>query len=63
MTMQPAAAKRVKEALELLIAVGIPREQQNERSALTLLALADIRPRTLWKSARTPLRRITEMMD
>ena len=63
MTMQPAAAKRVKEALELLIAVGIPREQQNERSALTLLALADIRPRTLWKSAKTPLRRITEMMD
>ena len=63
MTMKPAAAKRVKEALEVLIAVGIPREQQNERSALTLLALADIQPRTPWKSAKTPLRRITEMMD
>lgn len=63
MTMKPAAAKRVQEALEVLIAVGIPREQQNERSALTLLALADIRPRTPWKSTTTPLRRITEMMD
>jgi len=63
MTMKPAAAKRVKEALEVLIAVGIPREQQNERSALTLLALADILPRTPWKSAKSPLRRITEMMD
>ncbi len=63
MTTKPAAVKRVKEALELLIAVGIPREQQNERSALTLLALADIRPRTLWKSTSAPLRRITEMMD
>jgi adenine-specific DNA-methyltransferase len=63
MIMKPAAARRVKEALELLIAVGIPREQQNERSALTLLALADIMPRTAWKSATTPLRRITEMMD
>jgi adenine-specific DNA-methyltransferase len=63
MIMKPAAAKRVKEALEVLIAVGIPREQQNERSALTLLALADIQPRTPWNSAKTPLRRITEMMD
>jgi len=61
--MKPAAAKRVIEALELLIAVGIPREQQNERSALTLLALADVKPSTQWKSAAAPLRRITEMMD
>lgn len=43
--------------------IGIPREQQNERSALTLLALADIKPRKPWKSATAPLRRITEMMD
>jgi adenine-specific DNA-methyltransferase len=63
MIMKPAAAKRVKEALQVLIAVGIPREQQNERSALTLLALGDIQPRTPWNSAKTPLRRITEMMD
>lgn len=61
--MKPAAAKRVSEALELLIAVGLPREQRNERSALTLLALADVKPRTLWKSATAPLRRITEIMD
>lgn len=57
MTMKPAATKRLKESLEVLIAVGIPREQQNERSALTLLALADIQPRSPWKSAKTPLRR------
>ncbi|MBL9151757.1 MAG: hypothetical protein JNK37_04715 [Verrucomicrobiales bacterium] len=63
MTMKPAATKRVKEALEVLIAVRIPREQQNERSALTLLALADLPPRTPWKSAKAPLRRITEMMN
>ncbi len=63
MTMKPAAAKRVKEALELLIAIDIPKEQQNDRSALTLLALADIRPRGKWSSAQAPLRRITEIMD
>ena len=61
--MKTSAAKRVNEALEVLIAIGIPREQQNERSALTLLALADIQPRTPWRSAKAPLRRITEMMD
>ncbi len=43
--------------------VDIPRQQQKERSALTLLALADIKPHTLWKMAVAPLRRITEMMD
>jgi adenine-specific DNA-methyltransferase len=63
MTMKPASARRVEEALAVLIAIGIPREQQNERSALTLLALADIQPATRWKSTKTPLRRITEMMD
>ena len=61
--MNRAAAKRVKEALDLLLSAGIPKEQHNERSALTLLALANVTPRTPWKNATTPLRRITEMMD
>jgi adenine-specific DNA-methyltransferase len=61
--MNAASSTRVSQALELLQLIGIPREQQNERSALTLLALADIKPRKPWKSATAPLRRITEMMD
>lgn len=61
--MRKLCAKKVREALELLVVMGLPREQQNERSALTLLALADLRPRTTWINARSPLRRITEMMD
>lgn len=61
--MNPAATKQLNEALEILKSIGIPREQQNERSALTLLALADIKPRKPWKNASAPLRRITEMMD
>jgi len=63
MSMKPAAKRRVAEALEILVAVGVPKEQQNERSALTLLALADLRPRSAWTSTAAPLRRITEMMD
>ena len=61
--MSLITSTRVSQALALLQMIGIPREQQNERSALTLLALADIKPRKPWKSATAPLRRITEMMD
>lgn len=61
--MKRAATHRLKEALDLLRSIGIPREQQNERSALMLLALADLGPHALWHNATAPLRRITEMMD
>jgi adenine-specific DNA-methyltransferase len=61
--MTRAATKRTREALELLVRLGIPKAQQNERSALTLLALATVEPGTAWKDATAPLRRITEMMD
>ncbi|MFN6181089.1 MAG: BsuBI/PstI family type II restriction endonuclease, partial [Dolichospermum sp.] len=57
------ASKRIQEALTILKEISAPKEQQNERSALCLLALADIRPETFWNQATTPKRRITEMMD
>ncbi|ALB41597.1 MULTISPECIES: BsuBI/PstI family type II restriction endonuclease [unclassified Anabaena] len=57
------ASKRIQEALTILEEISAPKEQQNERSALCLLALADIRPETSWDQATTPKRRITEMMD
>ncbi len=55
--------RRIKETLALLKDLGLPREQQNERSALTLLALLDLKPDTAWPTASSPLRGITEMMD
>lgn len=55
-------AKRVSEALSILRALNVPREQQNERSALTLLALLGMTPRKRWADARAPLVGITEMM-
>jgi adenine-specific DNA-methyltransferase len=45
-----------------LVSLGLPRSQQNERSALTLLALADIGPDTSWKKAGRPLARIWDIM-
>ncbi|BAZ80640.1 Eco57I restriction-modification methylase domain-containing protein [Sphaerospermopsis kisseleviana CS-549] len=58
-----AASKRIQEAMNILKEIAAPKEQQNERSALCLLALADIRPETSWNQATAPKRRITEMMD
>ena len=57
------AGKRISEALAILKDISAPKKQQNERSALCLLALADIRPQTPWNQATAPTRRITEMMD
>ncbi|HHY32798.1 MAG TPA: adenine methyltransferase [Firmicutes bacterium] len=54
--------KRIDEAIEILKALGLPRNQVNERSALTLLALLDMKPDTPWSQASPALRGITEMM-
>lgn len=43
--------KKVKEAAKLLIDFGLPTKQQNERSALALLALANLKPSSKWVDA------------
>jgi len=58
-----APAKRIDEALEVLASLNVPREQQNERSALVLLALLGMTPRKKWSAATNPMLGITEMMD
>lgn len=55
--------KRIDEAIEILKAVGMPRAQLNERSALCLLALLDIGPGANWSAAQAPLMGITPIMD
>ena len=57
------ARKRISEALRVLEALGLPREQTNERSALTLLALLGLEPGMEWSAASDPLIGITPMMD
>jgi adenine-specific DNA-methyltransferase len=57
------AKKRVDEALRVLAELGMPKDQCNERSALTLLALLDLKPRTPWSRVKAPLRGITPMME
>ncbi|NLX98141.1 MAG: N-6 DNA methylase [Rhodopirellula sp.] len=55
--------QRISEAQEILSALGLPKAQQNERSALTLLALLDLPPNAAWRKASAPLRGITPIMD
>ena len=50
------------DALKILVEVGLPRAQQNERSALSLLALLDLRPGRKWSQGRNVLIGITPIM-
>jgi hypothetical protein len=53
----------IDNALKILVSLGLPRAQQNERSALSLLALLDLRPARKWSEAKNPLMGITPIMD
>lgn len=55
--------KHVGDALAILRELGLPKAQQNERSALCLLALLDVTPERTWSSAGSPLLGITPIMD
>jgi hypothetical protein len=50
-------------ALQVLAALGFPKAQQNDRSALSLLALLNLQPRRNWSQAESPLMGITPIMD
>ncbi|HET6674573.1 MAG TPA: BsuBI/PstI family type II restriction endonuclease [Nitrospiraceae bacterium] len=53
----------IRDAQQALVSLGLPHGQQNERSALCLLALLDLRPGSLWSQAEKPLIGITPIMD
>ncbi|HPG40435.1 MAG TPA: BsuBI/PstI family type II restriction endonuclease [bacterium] len=55
--------QKIKEALSVLESLGLPSQQQNERSALTLLSLLSLKPDDPWETAAAPLMGITPMMD
>ena len=57
------AQQKIDEALAILKALGMPRGQQNDRSALTLLAILDLKPPGTWSELERPLMGITPIMD
>mgnify|MGYP001619559379 CR=1 FL=1 len=53
----------IMSANQIIISLGLPRAQQNERSALCLLALLNLTPGKAWSDAENPLIGITPIMD
>lgn len=63
-TPDPVNAKRkIDEALNILKSLGLPKAQQNERSALTLLALLYLKPGDKWCEVSSHLIGITPIME
>jgi len=55
--------EKIREAIDILECLGMPTAQANERSALSLLALTDMRPDREWSEAESPLIGITPIMS
>ena len=53
----------IKDAINILKSLGMPRAQQNERSALCLLALLNLTPDKTWEQSENLLIGITPIMD
>ncbi len=53
---------KIEDGLDILIKIGIPRAQQNERSSLTLLAVLDLKQDTQWEKAKKRLIRIHDIL-
>lgn len=52
-----------EDAMEIIKSLGLPRQQQNERSCLTLLSLSGLKPRDPWSKTKRPLLRIWDIMS
>lgn len=55
--------EHITAATAILVSLGLPHAQQNERSALCLLALLNLTPGKPWTLAEAPLIGITPMMN
>ncbi|MEQ9969322.1 BsuBI/PstI family type II restriction endonuclease [Pectobacterium carotovorum] len=53
----------IEAALQIIASLGLPKAQQNDRSALSLLALLNLTPGKTWSNAENPLMGITPIMD
>lgn len=52
----------IESARQIIISLGLPKAQHNERSALSLLALLNLAPGNAWAEAESPLVGITPIM-
>jgi hypothetical protein len=54
---------KINEAIEILKTLGLPKGQQNERSALTLLALLDLEESSKWSTSKQRTIRIHDILE
>lgn len=54
---------KIDEAIGIITLLGFPKQQQNERSALCLLSLLDLKEDDSWSESKSPLIGITPMME
>jgi adenine-specific DNA-methyltransferase len=58
-----ADQEKIDEAISIIRALGMPKQQQNERSGLTLLAILNLKPEDEWEQIEKPLIGVTPIMD
>lgn len=56
-------ARKLKEAMNILRAMGFAQKQSNEVAGYVLLAVLDLGPYDSWENAQDPLRGITPIID
>jgi len=54
---------KIDEAMQIIKALGFPRAQQNERSALSLLALIQLQENGSWQKLENPLMGVRAILD
>lgn len=54
---------KIEQAMDVLNKIGMPKAQQNERTALCLLALLSLSPEKAWTNVEAPMIGITPIMD
>ena len=57
------AQQKIDDALAIIKSLGLPRGQHNERSALTLLAILNLKSKGNWQELERPLIGITPIME
>jgi adenine-specific DNA-methyltransferase len=55
--------EKIDETIIILKQLGLPKDQQNERSALTLLALLNLKPYESWSKSKANMIGITPIMN
>lgn len=55
--------RKIDEAIAIITALGFPKAQQNERSALSLLALVQLHRNGSWKDLKEPMLGVRAILD